>query len=156
MKEEFETSTTISIRQLSLDDLHTYKGFCNKLPDPERYKQYWENEGDRLFNSDGANVMFGLWDNDKLIGQTVIAFDPDNRKRLAVFCESEIDPEYRGKGLAKSLYDARKQYVEEIGFKGEIETHIKPDNIPSLKAANRNGFFQTGEMHKGYCVLKAT
>ena len=154
MKKAFDKNSTVSIRPLGPDDIDAYKAFCTRLPDPERYRRYWENSGDRVFGDNSIYVIFGLWDNDQIIGQTLIAFDPDDRNAAAVFCESEIGPEYRGRGYADMLYESRLQYLKDIDFKGAVETHIKAENAPSLKAAQSNGFSLTGETHKGFCVLK--
>jgi len=154
LMESFRRPGNITTAQIGPQNLAAYKEFCMKLSQPERYEKFWADNGAMLSGKESGFTLFGLWDGDQMIGQTMIAFDPDGPDRRAVFCESEIIPEYRGRGYAQHLYDARMRYLKETGFDVEIEAHIKPDNQPSLKAAQRNGFQQTGEMHKGFCVLK--
>ena len=153
MQDHFSISSSLKVGPLHEDNLSAYNNFCEKLPDPDRYRKYQDNEGASLFGENSNKQMFCLWLDDEIIGQSMIAFDPDSPDDLAVFCETEILPEHHGKGYARHLHDVRKDYLERIGFAGKIETHIKPDNLPSLRAAIKSGFTDTGDSHKGFSIL---
>jgi RimJ/RimL family protein N-acetyltransferase len=154
MQRHFSTASALTSGLLKKEDFKTYKNFCKQLTEPERYKKYLNNEGALLFDDNKHYKMFCLWLDDKIIGQSMIAFDPDAPDNLAVFCETEILTEYRGNGYAHHLHEARRNYLKKIDFVGTVETHIKPDNIPSLRAAEKNGFTDTGKSLKGFKVLQ--
>jgi RimJ/RimL family protein N-acetyltransferase len=87
---------------------------------------------------------FAIFNGGKIIGAGGVAFKEVEGKKVAVFSGSQIADEYLGKGFANYLYDARLKYLQEMNFSGPLETYIKPGNTRSIRAAERNGFFNTG------------
>ncbi len=57
---------------------------------------------------DGASVEVIAWDNDNQIGYVV--FDRDGKNLVSA--DTAIHDEYKGKGIAKKIYD----YVKSLGF----------------------------------------
>jgi len=154
----------LTVRPITSEDWQAYRDFYKSLKDPHMFKGFLEGRDldaratyENLFRNTihrGSFVMFGLWDRDKMIGQSSIDFIDAGGKKSALFAGSEIADAYRGQRLVGKFYEARKQYLTAIGFEGEVLTTIRPENHSSLKAAARNGFINTGRLDEhGYCIL---
>ena len=151
MRKTFERLADISIRQISAQDWETYSEYWKGLSAPAHFSGIMRGQDldeqktyEDLFEAIGdENVMLGLWDKDKLIGQTGIFFDDHDGEEVAMFQGSEIADEYRGFGFSKNLYEARMRHLKQIGYEGKIITSIREDNEPSMRAAQRNGFIRT-------------
>lgn len=142
----FNSHSSITCREICGDDWEKYRDYYTSLADPAHYLGLFEGKN---LKDDGTwkdffnelkeldHVIFGLFDGDKMIGQTAIFFNDTDE---AILVGSEIHPDYRGRGLSSQLYDIRKRYLNDIDFKGSVEAHIRPDNWPSIAAAERNGF----------------
>ncbi|MBI1273354.1 MAG: GNAT family N-acetyltransferase [Alphaproteobacteria bacterium] len=159
--------THLTVRPITFDDWRAYRDFYKGLDDPHMFKgflqgknlddeQTWKDLFQQTIGRQSPPfVMFGLWDGDKLVGQSSIDFTVDNDGRVtALLAGSEIAPQYRGHGLVDKFYQARMKYLED--FNGDIITTIKSDNHASIKAAERNGFVHTGEVDRhGYLVFSS-
>lgn len=153
MKKKFERITDISVRQITSEDWEAYRDYWKGLSDPAHFSGIMtERDLDDpqtysdLFEAIGtSNVMFGLFDKDRMIGQAGVFFDDLNGETTAMFQGAEIADEYRGFGLSKELYDARMRKLYDRDYDGKIVTSIRPDNEPSLRAAEKSGFRRTNE-----------
>lgn len=163
MQAEFGKNAHITVRQISPDDWADYRDFYTSLNDPQHFSGFlaekdWDDPAtwQSLLNTTAAQddfVMFGMYDRDKMIGQTSIQFINTNGKTAALLAGSEIADDYRGQRLVDKLYQARREYLSNTGFPGEILTTIRPENTSSRTAAARNGFIDTGRTDDhGYCV----
>ena len=140
-------NTTYECRLLTDSDLDTYNEYKkNVLRDaltnaktPE--SQIKEITGDitpiSTVEQTRHRVLFGLFDGEKMIGETSIAFSP-----TSTFTGSHILQAYAGKRLANLLYDIRIQYLLQKTKTKSAITHIEPHKYKSAYAATRNGFTQ--------------
>ena len=162
MKKVFGRLSDISIRKITSDDWESYRNYCKGLIAPAHFRGIMEGTDldspqtyQNLFNAIGShNVMFGLWDKDKMIGQTGIFFEEQDGQSVAMLQGSEIAKEYRGFGLSQTLYEARMNHLKEIGYRGKVITSIRPDNEYSLRAAKKNGFKETGQTVHDKIILE--
>ena len=132
-----------------LSEIRQYSGFFEgkDLDDPQTFQDF----SDQII-CDGETVMFGLWkDEHTLIGQGSVQFF--DKGKTALIAGGEITDAYRGQHLIDHLYKARLDYLHEIGFEGDITVGIKPDNLRSIRAAERNGFVNTREIDKHGCYV---
>ena len=85
--------------------------------------------------------MFGLFDDDRLVGITGVITDPDDASgATALLVASFIVPAYRGRGLSARLYEARLDWIaRQPGFTRAVVSH-RASNEPSRRAAARFGF----------------
>ncbi len=164
MKGEFDKFSNLTVREITSADWEAYADYYMDLSDPAHYHgflddrdlenpQTWQTMLENTADRDDF-VMFGLWDDDKMIGQTAITFLPKEDRTIALLAGSEIADGYRGRRLVDKLYQARMEYLQQNGFDGEIRTTIRPDNTRSKTAANRNGFIPTGiQDEHGYDIF---
>ena len=95
--------------------------------------------------------VFGLYDNDRLVSQSILSLPDDDSPRdlleyageyknseLAVFKAVLVDPDYRGHGLMKQMLRIREQVAAEHGRKLAI-TQIAADNPASWVNAIQYG-----------------
>lgn len=93
--------------------------------------EFWQD----LINGEETEI-FGLFDQDKLIGITGVFLNRrDPARKSASFGMSYIDAEYRGRGLSKLLYQARIDWAKAKGFEKVVVGHREGNDIS--KAANQ-------------------
>ena len=163
MRPEFDRNAQLTVRQIGPADGEAYRDFYKSLRDPHHFSGILEGRNlddpatwQALFEATtvtGGFVMFGMFDKDRLIGQTSIQFIRNGEQTTVLFAGSEMADDRRGQRLVDKRYQARKEYLEAIGFEGPIITTIPPDNGPSRAAAERNGFADSGRTDEhGYCI----
>ena len=162
MKSPFDKSSAITVREISRDDWEAYRDFYKGMKNPQHFSSFlagYDLDDPKTYDDifdwfQKPYVLFGLWDKDRLIGQTSISFIKTDKGNTALFAGSEITDDYRGLHLADMLYQTRMEHLRRIGFNGPVMTTINPTNIASHKAAARNGFVKTGEQDQnGYDIL---
>ena len=80
--------------------LKSFANYYVKVPtDKNYYKNRWE-----MAKVDYA-LSYGMFDGEKLIGFIINAIDNRNGKRIAFNTGTGVLPEYRGRGIVKSIYD---------------------------------------------------
>ncbi len=163
MKPEFDRNAQITVRQISPADWEAYRDFYMGLRDPHHFSGIldgkdpdnpatWKSLFDATTDT-GEFALFGMFDRDQMIGQTAIQFIRNGGETTALFAGSEMADDRRGERLVNKLYQARKEYLEAIGFQGKIVTTIPPGNSDSRAAAERNGFTDSGRTDEhGYCI----
>ncbi|HPF79019.1 MAG TPA: GNAT family N-acetyltransferase [Alphaproteobacteria bacterium] len=164
MKPVFSRTSNITIREIGPDDWQAYKAYYKSLSNPRHFSGYLQDKdidapetGTQFFEDafrEKNFVLFGLFDEDRMIGQTSITFLEDEKGKFALLAGSEITDAYRGQRLVDIFYQRRMNYLKDMGYDGRIIMTIHPDNTNSQKAAARNGFIKTGEQDRfGYDVL---
>ena len=156
--------TLVHVRQLTPQDWQAYRDYYKGLKQPHQFasllaghdldaRETYTNLFDKTIGT-GSLVMFGLWQGEKMIGQSSINFIEEDGKKIALLAGSEIADDYRGRRLVDRFYQARMQYLRDIKFEGEIMTTIRPENENSIKAAQRNGFVNTATLDRhGYLIF---
>jgi len=88
--------------------------------------------------------VFGLFDNERLVGITgVFTDDGDPTGQTALLVMSFILPSHRGRGLSRMLYEARLAWIQaRPHFRHVLVAHRK-SNEASRRANQRHGFRQT-------------
>lgn len=165
MRKSFDKNSNITIRELNRGDWPLYRAYYKSLSNPQHFSGYLEGKdlndpetGINFFKDAfqaGNFILFGLFDDNQMIGQTSITFlNNEEYSNTALLAGSEITDNYRGRRLVDNFYNTRMNYLKNIGFNGDIIMSIHPDNIPSQKAAARNGFVKTGASDNyGYDLL---
>ncbi len=84
--------------------------------------------------------VIGLFDGVRLVGISgVVASRSDRTGKTAMLVMAFIALQYRGRGLAKQLYDARMDWVRAAGFTKVVVSHRESDEA-SRRANERHGF----------------
>lgn len=103
-------------------------------------KKYWKG----VFQNNCENFVLykkAVCGNpDEIIGITDIDFIEKDGIINAWFSSSHILAPIRRQNLSALLYQARFKYIEQCNEFSIVSLCIKPDNIASIKAAQRNGF----------------
>jgi RimJ/RimL family protein N-acetyltransferase len=137
-----EQSEWEKFKELRLFALRTEPGmFCSTYAGEAAYDdQEWRDT-----ISGHGNQVFGLFDGDRLVGLTAVyTNDDDASGSTATLAMSFIHPDYRGRGLARMLYDARLAWIKaQPHFKRITVSHRKSNDV-SRKANQPHGFVQTG------------
>ena len=91
-----------------------------------------------------ANQVFGLFDEERLIGITAaFAWDHDPTGQTAVLVGSFLLPEYRGRTLSRMLFSARLDWIRSHPqFKKVVVSHRR-SNEASERSIRRHGFVET-------------
>ncbi len=153
MKSAFDLSAALTAREITRADWEAYRDFYKSMKNPQHFSGFLQGRDlddpktyDALFDwFTQPFVLFGLWDKDRMVGQTSISFITMDKGKTAYFSGSEITDDYRGLRLADKLYEVRTEHLRRIGFDGPVMMSIHPDNTRSQNAAARNGFVKTGE-----------
>ncbi len=92
----------------------------------------------------GTHAYIMLWDRheQRAAGASLVS-DILAQDGFATFSASYITESYRGQGLSKILHQGRAKHLQDCGCIG-ARTTIADFNIPSIKAAERQGFIRTG------------
>lgn len=107
-------------------------GYDDAITKPD---EFWQ---DMLSGEKG--IVFGLFDHTKLIGITGVFENwRDETGETAHLCMSYIDPEYRGHGLSRLLYQARIDWARGKGFKKMTVGH-REGNEASKATNQKFGF----------------
>ena len=101
----------------------------------------------RLDDPDSA--VFGVFDDDRPIGITGVAIDRDDpSRRTALLWGSWLEPDARGKGISKLLYEARIEWARrQSGVKRIIVSH-RESNLASKFANQKFAFVRTHTTNK--------
>lgn len=125
--------------------------------DADRLKeeQSWDEKTWRFLLNTDREKCFCLFKNNQPIGYTFLVYREEGEAETKVaYTGSFILTKHRGSHLSDLLYQARTEYLLCETNLGRGHTHIIPENIPSWKAAERNGFFcLRTEIHDG-CLYK--
>lgn len=124
------------------------------LPSKELLIPMTEEEYDDTYTDENDDVVYGVFDNDRLIATSSLLHDvrayganPELEEVLKHPCveigESMVLPEYRGKGLMLRLNNLIKDESKRQGMRYMLAT-AHPDNIAS----------NTSLRHMGYKVIK--
>jgi GNAT superfamily N-acetyltransferase len=124
-----------SFRDMRLKALQMHPGFYAGTYE-EALKRPPEEWKDLLSLEDKG--VFGLFASERLIGITG-ALRAQNNPDECVFVMSFIEPNHRGLGLSKLLYEARIEWARAKRFRKCIASH-RSDNIPSRQAMRAHGF----------------
>ena len=139
----------ITIRQWSADDWQAFRDIrleaLSKSSDVFSASFADESGKDEVFwrGRIGANdqcALFGLYDQDTVIGMTAIYRDWNRPADAAVLCMSYIRKEYRGRGLADLLYKLRIDWAKAQNGMVLLSLHCREGNEASFKAGQRWGF----------------
>ena len=93
--------------------------------------------------------MFGLFDDEQLVGITGVIADPEDPSgATALLVASFIVPAYRGRRLSARLYEARLDWIApQSGFTRVVVSH-RLSNEPSRRAAARFGFAEVARAER--------
>lgn len=147
---------TIKELEMSSQDLKSLIDLQDKIiadlkPDEQHFILHRTIDDFSKSLSCGYMRVFGIYDGDRLISQSILSLPTDDVKReipefggelknseIAVYKAVLVDPEYRGKGLMKKMLKVREQAAMEAGRKMAI-TQIAADNPASWVNAMQYG-----------------
>ncbi len=141
------------IKEITVDDL----GEVYELYDDDEIRKYmeplYEYEEEKKFTESYIKNMygmygFGMWlvkdrDTDKLIGRAGLELrliDGVEEMELGYI----IGKKYRHKGYGYEVCTAIKKYAKDILGAAKLNIIVSPDNIPSIKLAEKLGAHDTG------------
>jgi RimJ/RimL family protein N-acetyltransferase len=88
-----------------------------------------------------TNQIFGLFDDEHLVGITGAFAWPDDRSgETATLVMSYIAPAYRGRGLSRLLYAAALDWTRAHPCFGRVIVAMRASNAASRRACERHGF----------------
>lgn len=97
---------------------------------------------DMLADPDAA--LFGLFDSIDMVGMTGVFVDRDDPTNPTAFLGmSFIMPAYRGRGLTRTLFEARIAWARARGLRRAV-VYSRASNLPSRRAIERHGFKHVG------------
>lgn len=148
----------LSVKFLTQDDIPqliaTRNEILSLLPHPDLYVREEDELGFLQFHCGEHGKTIGLFDGDRLIGYAMLgfpnAFAPDNMARMvglplahwghvAHFASCMIHPDYRGRGLQRSLVFARLDLARLLGLSTCLAM-VSPHNHASRDNLFRQGF----------------
>ena len=108
--------------------LKAFENYFVKMPtDKDYYKRRWQAA------KVDFNCSYGMFDGEKLVGFIIHAIDKRNGKLTAFNTGTGVIPEYRGKGMVKSIYKHAFNDLAEKGIeKSVLEVITKNDIAVSL------------------------
>jgi len=96
-----------------------------------------------------ANQVFGLFEGAKIIGITaVFTWHDDPSGETALLGMSFIQPEYRGRGLSRLLYETRLDWIRARPQFRRVVVFHRESNDASRRANERHGFRPTGRISR--------
>ncbi len=150
------TNNKLELRKLDINDLDNLIALQNKIisgfhPDEQHFILHRTREDfAKALHSATAHV-FGLFDGNKLVSQSILSLPADDQKRelpeyasnyknseIAVFKAVLVDKDYRGQGLMKRMLKTREEVARFHGRKIAI-TQIAADNPASWVNALQYG-----------------
>ena len=105
----------------------------------------WTEDAWRTEIAAPTHQIFGLFDGQTLIGITAaFTWRGDPTGQTALLAMSYIEPEYRGRGLSNTLYEARLDWIRRSGRFRKVHVSHRASNEASRRANQRHGFVRTG------------
>ena len=87
-----------------------------------------------------GQVFLALNGEDQIAGHTIVRLDVDfEEKPTGLFSTTYVDPEFRGKGLARALIAKGENWMIERGMNKAV-TYTDPGNAPLLKLFESQGY----------------
>lgn len=141
------------IKELNEEDAKEFLELCKKLDD-SGYMLYDPGErqtsveaqqsGIAKFKQDDG-VYFHVAEIDGNIAGFMAAFkDNLNRKKHSAYLVLGVDADYRGRGIASSLFEHVFEWAEHQGIT-RLELTVIKDNIPAFNLYKKMGFVIEGE-----------
>lgn len=99
--------------------------------------------------SDGSAMVFGVFDNEELIGY-VWAYQHQFREEMRVYVnEIHVAEPYRGRGIGKQLLSAVESMAKERGY-GAIYIHAEGNNEGAINLYRSQGYeIERVQLRKG-------
>ena len=89
--------------------------------------------------SNGSAMVFGVFDNEDLIGY-VWAYEHSFREEVRVYVnEIHVDEAYRNRGIGKQLLSAVESMARERGYKA-LYIHAEGDNDGAIRLYQNEGY----------------
>lgn len=139
----------IQIRPLTAVEWPAYKAIRLKAleSDPKFFGETYDEAKAKLDDdwqrhlTEAHRVVFGVFIHDKLVGMTGIVVDKeDPTGATAKLWGSWLEPAWRGKGIARKMYEARINWARaQPGIRRVIVSHRK-SNLVSKRANQHWGF----------------
>ena len=144
-----------------MDVVELQERVCKALPAPKKHFVLYRTEKEflRALESDNQ-FMYGIFDKDKLIAQSILSFDKEfidelpqynfDLRDVAIYKGVLVDPDYRG-GIMSRMQGAREDMAIMCGKKIAL-CKISVDNDVSMGNAKKHGMvlLQTARDGSGY------
>jgi len=122
--------------------------FVSKVNNIDDVKKYVDSYIEK--NTNGIGVLYGIWENNKLIGSILIR-EMDKEAKWAEIGYM-IDHEYQGKGITKRACKKLIDYIFDILLLEKVEICCDDKNIGSIKLAEALGFKLEGTIRNHMMV----
>ncbi len=135
--EEWPLIKTIRLEALRAPPDVYFSAYADTVTQPD---SYWQ----QLVDRDGK-CAFGLFDADQLIGMCAVFTSRDDPTgQTGMMAAGYIQPEYRGKGLSRLLFQARIEWALAHTPWTKLVISHRAGNEPSRRANQAFGFRPTG------------
>jgi ribosomal protein S18 acetylase RimI-like enzyme len=114
--------------------LKSFENYYVKVPaDKNYYKNRW-----KIAKVDYA-LSYGMFDGEKLVGFIINAIGNRNEEKIAFNTGTGVLPEYRGKGIVKTIYDFA---IPDLKINGVTKCSLEViiENTKAIKSYQRIGF----------------
>jgi RimJ/RimL family protein N-acetyltransferase len=139
----------IEVRPFTPDEWQMYKAVRLKAleTDPKFFGESFddarakpdENYQTHLLSADGA--VFGVFRHGDVIGMTGVVLDKEDAKgETAKLWGSWLEPKWRGKGLARKMYETRLNWAKAHPKVKRVTVSHRKSNAVSKRANQRWGF----------------
>jgi RimJ/RimL family protein N-acetyltransferase len=136
---ELRTDDWLALRDLRLHALRSELGLFFKHPDEEAALS--EDDWRAWAAGSERGQIFGLFDGERLVGITGTFVDGDDPTGSTVgFGMSYLAPEYRGRGFASLLYEARFAWVRARPHIRRVTVSHRRSNEASRRSIEKFGF----------------
>jgi ribosomal-protein-serine acetyltransferase len=136
--------------QRNRDHLINWVPFISKVKGIDEINDYIEKYLEKSKN--GVGALYGLWENEELIGSVVIR-EMDKEAKWAEIGYM-IDEKYQGKGITKRACIKLIDYIFDDLEMGKVEICCDENNIGSSKLAESLGFVLEGTIRNHVMVNK--
>lgn len=125
------------------------------INDPDVFGSSYEEEAskteahwrDQLTEMNSA--IFGVFDGESCVGMTGVSiYRDDPSGKTAILWGSWLEPEFRGKGLSKLLYEPRMEWARNHPACEKIIVSHRASNQASKRANQKFGFTFTKKVNK--------
>ncbi len=147
------------VKKFDVDDWQTYKDIRlealslheNVYGNSYAVESSWSDSQWQYMLGSQKNAFFGLYDGKKLIGNSAVFTDRNDKKgRTALLAGSYIREDYRGQKLSRLLYAARIEWIVGSGQFDCIAVGHKAGNEASRRANQAFGFDYIGQETKAW------
>lgn len=132
------------------DDRHAFgASYENMIKKPD---EYWKNQIEGSKENSKKTVLFALFDN-KIVGVVIIKFSKYKKlKHVARLSGFYVNPDYRGQGIGKKLFDAALQEISKNKEINKVKLSVNTVQTTAINLYRSYGFKEAGKLEKEFKI----